>query len=85
LSINPNRTVVIPFTWKRNIKGLTELIFFSKRIQLSSEFKYLGVTLDKRLTWKNQLDKVSDTAYKAFWTGRGTFGKTWELTPKVVY
>jgi hypothetical protein len=44
--------VVIPFTRKRNIKGLKEPILFSKTIQLSSEVKYLGITLDKGLTWK---------------------------------
>jgi hypothetical protein len=77
--------VVIPFARKRNIKGLRETILFSKRIQLSSEVKYLGVILDKGLTWKKQLDKVIDKAYEAFWTCRGTFGKTWGLKPKVVY
>jgi hypothetical protein len=30
LSINPNKTVVIPFTRKRNIKGLKKPTFFSK-------------------------------------------------------
>jgi hypothetical protein len=60
LSLNPNKTVVIPFTRKRNIKGLREPILFNKRNQLSSEVKYLGVTLDKGLTWKKQLDDVID-------------------------
>jgi hypothetical protein len=77
--------VLIPFTRKRNIKGLTEPILFSKRIQLSSEVKFLGIILDKGLTWKKQLDKVIDRAYKAFWTCRVTFGKTWRLKSKVVY
>jgi hypothetical protein len=85
LSINPNKTVVIPFTRKRNIKGLREPTLFGKRIQLLSEVKYLGVTLGKGLTWKKQLHKVIDKAYKSFWTCRGTFGKTWGLKPKVVY
>jgi hypothetical protein len=40
-------------------------------IQLSSEVKYLGITLDKGLTWKKQLDKAIN---KAFWTCRDTFG-----------
>jgi hypothetical protein len=53
-SIDPNKTVVMPFTRKRNIKGLREPILFSKRIQLSNEVKYLGVTLDKGLTWEKQ-------------------------------
>jgi hypothetical protein len=72
----------MPFTRKRNIKGLKETILFGKRIQLSSEVKYLGITLDKGPTWKKQLDKVIDKAYKAFWTCRSTFGKTWGLKQK---
>jgi hypothetical protein len=42
-------------------------------IQLASKVKYLGLTLDKGLTWKKKLDKVIDKAYKAIWTCRGTF------------
>jgi hypothetical protein len=81
LYIDPNKSVV-PFTIKMNIKGLKEPILFGKRIRLSSHVKYLGVTLDKGLTWKNQLDKFTEKAYKAFWTCRGTFGKTWGLKQK---
>jgi hypothetical protein len=78
LSINPNKTVIISFTRKRNIKGLKEQILFSKTIQLSNEVKYLGITLDKGLIWKKQLDKAISKAYKALWTCRGIFGKTWD-------
>jgi hypothetical protein len=52
LSIIPNKTVVIPITRRRNIKGLMEPVLFGKKVQLSSEVKYLGITLDKGLTWK---------------------------------
>jgi hypothetical protein len=58
--------VIIPFTRKREIKGLQEPILFSKMIQLSSEVKYLGIILDKGLTWKNQLDKAINKTYKSF-------------------
>jgi hypothetical protein len=85
LSINPNKMVIMPFARKRNIKGLKEPILFSKIIQLSNEVKYLGITLDKGLAWKKQLDTAISKAYKAFWTCRGTFGKTWGLKPKVVH
>jgi hypothetical protein len=54
-AINPNKTVVIPFIRKRNIEGFTEPILFGKRIQLSSEVKYLGIIRDNGLTWKKQL------------------------------
>jgi hypothetical protein len=80
LYINPKKTV-IPFTRKRNIMGLKEPILFNKRIQLSSEVKYLnnnrqGIDMEKA---------VFDKANKAFWSCRGTFGNTWGLEPKVVY
>jgi hypothetical protein len=54
LSINLNKMVIIPVTRKRNIKGLKEPILFSKTIQLSSEVKYLGLTLEKGLRWSKQ-------------------------------
>jgi hypothetical protein len=50
---------------KRNTKELRTPILFNKTIQLSSEVKYLGLTLDKGLTWKKQLDKAISKAYKA--------------------
>jgi hypothetical protein len=62
LSINPNKTVTIPFTKKRNIRGLKGPILFNNTIQLSSEVKYLGLILDKGLTWKKQLDSVINKA-----------------------
>jgi hypothetical protein len=85
LSINPNKTVEIPFTRRRNLKGLKEPVPFGEMIQLSIEVKYLGIILDKGLTWRKQLDKFIDKAYKAFWTCRGTFGETSGLKPKVLY
>jgi hypothetical protein len=50
------------------LKGLKEPLF-GKTIQLSTEVKYLGLTLDKGLTGGGlQLDKVTNRAYRAFWT-----------------
>jgi hypothetical protein len=57
LSINPNKTVIIPFTRRKNMKNLKEPVLFNKTIQLSSDVKYLGLTLDKGLTCRKQLDK----------------------------
>jgi hypothetical protein len=67
------------------MNGLKEPILFDETIQLSSEVKYRGIILYKGLTWKKQLDKTINKVYKAFWTCRGTFGKTQGLKPKVVY
>lgn len=80
-SINPNKMVIIPFTRKRDIKGLKEPTLFNKIIQLSSEVKYLRLMLHKGLTWKKQLGKVTSEAYRAFLTGRGMFGRICGLRP----
>ena len=85
LSINPNKTVITPFTRKRNIKGIKERTLFNKTKQLSSDVKYFRLVLDKGLTWKKQLDKVINKAYKDFWTRRSMSGKTWGLQPHVVH
>jgi hypothetical protein len=59
LSINPNKTVFIPFTRRKNMKGLKEPTLFSKTIQLSSDVMYLGLTLDKEPTWKRSWTTLS--------------------------
>jgi hypothetical protein len=60
LSINPDKTVIVPFTTKRTLKNLKEPSLFNKIIQFSDDVKYLGLILDKGLTWKGQLAKVSN-------------------------
>jgi hypothetical protein len=77
--------VIIPFTKKRVLKGLKEPSLFGKTIQLSTEVKYLKLTLDKGLTWGAHLDKVTNRAYRDFWTCKDTFRKTWGLSPWVVH
>jgi hypothetical protein len=52
---------------------------------MATEVKYLRLTLDKGLTWKTQLGNVINKAYRAFWTCKGTFGKTWDLKLKVLH
>lgn len=65
LPINPNKMVTIPFTRKRNIMGLKKPNLFNKTIQLTSAVKYLGLRLDKGLTWKKELHNVINKTYRA--------------------
>jgi len=52
LSINPQKMVIIVFTRKRNLRGLKELTLSGHKVQLITDTKYLGLTLDKGLTQK---------------------------------
>jgi hypothetical protein len=62
LSINQSKTVIMFFT-KKGLKGQN---LFGNTKQLSTEVKYLGLILEKGLTWDAQLGKVTNRACKAF-------------------
>ena len=49
IKINPNKSVYVPFMLKRI--NPPPVYFHSIQIPSSSDVKYLGITLDKRLTW----------------------------------
>jgi hypothetical protein len=45
----------VPFTQKRDLRGLKEPTLSGHTLQLTTEIKYLGSILDEGLTWKAQL------------------------------
>jgi hypothetical protein len=68
--------VIVPFTRKRDLRGLKEPVLSRHNLQL---------TLDKGLMSKAQLKNVMNKACRAFWTCKGTFGKAWGMKPKTVH
>jgi hypothetical protein len=52
------KTVVVPFTNKRNTDGLGPLTLLGKHLQLMGEVKYLGVFLDSNLIWNQHVQNV---------------------------
>jgi len=50
LPFNPIKNKIVLFTRKKDLKDITKLTHFDKNLQLSTEVKYLGITLDKKLT-----------------------------------
>ena len=63
LKFNPDKTVVVIFH-KRQIKEIQmpdKLVMGGKGIEFSTTMKYLGVTLDEKLTWRSHLDNVLKT------------------------
>jgi hypothetical protein len=57
------------------MKGLKEPILFGEKIQLSSEVKYLGITLDKGLTWKSNWTRSLIRPTKTFVHAEAHLGK----------
>jgi len=52
LSINPQKTVIVLFTRKRDLRGLKEPTLTGHKVQLITDIKYLRLTFDKGLTQK---------------------------------
>ena len=84
LSVNPNKTTIVLFTRKRKLDGLSLPTLKGVTLGLSNEVKYLGVILDKKLTWETHVSLKVNRALKIFQQCRRAFGKTWGLKPAVV-
>jgi hypothetical protein len=77
LSISPQKTVVVPFTNKRNTEGLGLLTHLGKHLQLMGGVKYLGVFLDSKLTWNQHVQNVLKKAQTTFAVVRRSCGIRW--------
>jgi hypothetical protein len=54
-------------------------------MQLLTQVKYLGLILDKGLTWKQHVQHIVTKALRVYWACRATFGKSWGLKPMMTY
>jgi ribonuclease HI len=84
LSVNPSKVGAMLFTRRRNFE-LKPLRLFGSDIKLVSEFKFLGLTLDCKLSWKPHLETRIKKACMTFGQCRRAIGRTWGLTPKVIH
>ena len=88
LGINPAKTELVLFRkgYKTPNFYLPKLkVKFYQALMLSNQAKFLGVILDSRMTWKNNIEERSKKAHIAYYVCRKAFGKTWGLSPKLVY
>ena len=81
--MNPQKMVILPSTNKRYLRRLKEPTLSGYTLQLTTKVKYLGLTPGKGLTWKTQPKNLMTD--RAFWTCKGTSGKTWGLKIRVVH
>jgi hypothetical protein len=58
--------VIVPFTRRRDLRGLKELTLTGQTLQLTADVRYLGLVTDKELTWKVWLNTVLNMTYRAF-------------------
>jgi ribonuclease HI len=82
LSVNPKKTSLILFTRKRKLESISRLTLFGTELIETNEVKYLGIVLDKKLTWKPHLEDRLKKSYRIFGQCRRAVGKTWGLRPR---
>lgn len=85
LSVNPKKTTVVQFTRKRGNVGTKKLVLYGETLNVVGEVKYLGVTLDRTLTFGPHIEKITTKATRALWMTRRALGAKWGLTPKLTH
>lgn len=85
LNISPLKSKIMKFTKRRNSEELGPLSLNGIHLNLVSEVKYLGIILDSRLTWNQQIERITKRAVSTLMVARRTHGKMWGLRPDMVY
>ena len=81
LAFNPSKTKAMLITRRRKVKH-PKIFIQGKEVEYVKEFKYLGVTIDKNLTWRAHVENQVKKAQMALITGRRMIGQKWGLHPK---
>ena len=84
LSINPSKTVIVPFTRRKKV-AIVAPSLNGKKLELTTKVKYLGIILDQKLTWKPHLERILAKALTANNICRRLLGRTWGLKPQLIY
>jgi hypothetical protein len=85
VNISPHKTAIVAFTNRKKIEDLGPLTLHGKELKMLGEVKYLGVTLDSRLTWNQHLQKIIRKAQTTIAVVRRMCGKKWGLRPNMMY
>ena len=82
LKFNAKKTKAMFFTNKKGIEK-PKLFIDGEEIEYVKEFKYLGVVIDDKLSWKKHINHTSNKATATFMQCQNMMGKTWGLSPKI--
>ncbi|XP_036320510.1 uncharacterized protein LOC118735019 [Rhagoletis pomonella] len=85
LGVNPEKTDLVLFTRKYKIPSLQLPAIGNKILKLGESAKYLGVVLDKKLNWAQNIQERVKKATVALYSCKGAIGRSWGLSPSIMY
>ena len=85
LSVNPENTEMVIFTRKRKLDGWNDPLFQGRQIRRKEVVKHLRITLDAKLNWGPQMERISRKACAILSATRRACGITWGLTPRMLH
>ena len=83
LKLNIAKTCVIPFT-KRRKTNFRPITIEGSNLEWKREIKYLGITLDSKLTFSKHIEEIASKATKGIMICRRLAGKNWGSSPKIL-
>jgi ribonuclease HI len=85
MKFSPTKTKVIIFSKKPvDTRNLTKLKLYGIPIDYSTSAKYLGVTFDKKLNFKEHIEQKFKATKKLLFATRNAIGKFWGPKPKLI-
>ena len=84
LNISALKTKIVMFTWNRKW-SLRPIEVCGETIELSTEVKLLGITLDSKLTFNTHIDNITKKCIGILFQCKRAIGPTWGLSPKVCH
>lgn len=85
LRINPKKAQLMLFSNKRNLDTKPAITLAGTTLEYHQTVKYLGIHVDRKLSWREHLACRIKKAMNALWTCRRVAGGTWGLNPRVLH
>ena len=82
LKFNSSKSKLMLFTKRKKYKK-PKIFLYGQELEYVKEIKYLGLTLDDKLTWTKHIQNITTKATNCFMQCRSMMGKTWGLTPYI--
>jgi len=85
LGVDPEKTELVLFTRKYKVPNLVLPKLQQTRLALSNQAKYLGVILDKKLLWTDNILDRTRIAAIALFACKQAIGRKWGFATMIVH